>query len=194
MTLYATQIQCLFLPSIVPQGLYPHQIFAERNRFIDTRIEQRIRELSSLPVTMGDGGLDQFPLPTLDGGDANKEKDGEKDTIDIPKNGIAPNPHGKLLAVIELKSLRVREKQRALRAQIVERLNHGTLLPLDRKDLHRARRPTIRDARMTEQLERKQRTDEGSRGDCSEPRAPRSHPQARPCRTGSPYIHCTTIA
>ena len=51
----------------------------------------------------------------------------------------------------------MREKQRALRAQVVERLAHGTLLPLDRKEFRRPRRPTLRDARMTEQLERKQR-------------------------------------
>lgn len=162
MTLYATRLQRLLVPSIMPPGLDPHQIIAERNRFIDARIEQRIRELSSLPVTMGDGGLDQFPLPTLDGtmeSSVNKENDGEKEAIDIQMSSVAPNAHGKLGAIIELKSLRVREKQRALRAQIVERLNHGTLLPLDRKDLRRARRPTIRDARMTEQLERKQRAD-----------------------------------
>lgn len=161
-TLYATRLQRLLVPSVMPQGLDPHQIIAERNRFIDARIEQRIRELSSLPVTIGDGGMDQFPLPTLDGsmgGDANKENDGEKDNIDIQKNEVTSKLHGKLGAVIELKALRVREKQRALRAQIVERLNHGTLLPLDRKDLRRARRPTIRDARTTEQLERKQRAD-----------------------------------
>jgi len=135
-------LQRPFVPAIMPQGLDPHQIIAERNRFIDARIIQHIHELSSLPVTMGDGGLDQFPLPTLDGGNANKENDGEKEAIDIQKN-----THGKLRAVIELKSLRVREKQRALRAQIVERLNHGTLLPLDCKDLRCARQPTIRDAR-----------------------------------------------
>ena len=35
---------------------------------------------------------------------------------------------GKLRVIIELKALRVREKQRALRAQAVERLAHGTLL------------------------------------------------------------------
>src|SRR3984957_3927063 len=64
--------------------------------------------------------------------------------------------HGKLRA---LKSLKVVEKQRALRAPVADRLTHGSLLPLNRADFRRTRKPTIRDARMTEQLERKQRVD-----------------------------------
>ena len=84
---------------------------------------------------------------------------------------IAPNAHGKLRAIIELMALRVREKQRLLRAQAVERLNRGTLLPLDRKDFRRPRRPTLRDARTTEQLERKQCADR-------ERRAKQKHPDS----------------
>ena len=72
---------------------------------------------------------------------------------------ITPNAHGRLHAIIELMALRVREKQRLLRAQVVERLNRGTLLPLDRKDFRRPRRPTLPDARTTERLERKQCAD-----------------------------------
>ena len=65
--------------------------------------------------------------------------------------------HGKIRALIELKALRVVDKQRAMRAQVAERLSHSTMLPLNRLDFRRTRKPTIRDARMTEQLERKQR-------------------------------------
>ena len=65
-----------------------------------------------------------------------------------------PTAHGKLRAVIELKSLRLLDKQRTLRASISERLTHGTMLPLNRLDMRRVRKPTIRDARMTERLER----------------------------------------
>src|SRR5882762_3706157 len=60
---------------------------------------------------------------------------------------------------IELKSFKVLDKQRAMRALVAERLTHGSLLPLNRADFRRVRKPTIRDAHMTEQLERKQRTD-----------------------------------
>jgi hypothetical protein len=42
---------------------------------------------------------------------------------------LAPTAHGKLRAIIKLKALPVREKHRALRAQVVERLQHSMLLP-----------------------------------------------------------------
>ena len=163
--MWATRLQRLLVPSVMPAGLDPHQIIAERNRYIDARIEQRIRELSAIPVTMGDGGLDSLSFSTSDADKENKESEGAEQELvagSFSSNKlmqIAPNAHGKLRAIIELKALRVREKQRLLRAQVVERLNHGTLLPLDRKDFRCPRRPTLRDARTTEQLERKQRAD-----------------------------------
>ncbi|RDX40099.1 hypothetical protein OH76DRAFT_1423914 [Lentinus brumalis] len=69
------------------------------------------------------------------------------------------NTHGKLRALIELKSLRVIEKQRAMRASIAERLMHGSLLPLNRTDFRRTRKVQLRDIRATEAAERKQRAD-----------------------------------
>lgn len=138
----------LFMPSIMPSGLDPHEIIAERNRFVEARIEQRIGELSNFPSSIGDGAL-----PSVN-------PDDELDKQAIAKY-LYPSAtsRGKLRALIELKGLRVREKQRLLRAQTVERLTHGTLLPIDRKEFRRFRKPTIRDARATEQLERNQRLD-----------------------------------
>ena len=135
--LYATRLQRLLVPSIMPADLDPHQIIAERNRYIDARIENRIKELSNPPSTMGEGGL-KNPLA---GGLAENDKERKENrppTLDslLPSSkakALAQTP-GKLWAIIELKALRVREKQRALRAQVVERLTHGTLLPLDRKE------------------------------------------------------------
>jgi hypothetical protein len=43
---------------------------------------------------------------------------------------LAPTAHGKLRAIIELKALCVREKQRALRAQVVECLPTRYTSPL----------------------------------------------------------------
>ncbi|KAF8575918.1 hypothetical protein K439DRAFT_1640966 [Ramaria rubella] len=142
----------LVIPSIMPSGLDPHEIIAERNRFVEARIEQRIRELSSFPSTIGDGTLPST-VPYVN--------DDDDPTVRLRVKNLHPgaNAHGKLRALIELKGLRVREKQRSLRAQVVERLTHGTLLPIDRKEFRRYRKPTMRDARATEQLERKQRLD-----------------------------------
>ncbi|KAI0279690.1 hypothetical protein BC826DRAFT_975758 [Russula brevipes] len=67
--------------------------------------------------------------------------------------------HGELRPVIELKSLRVLDKQRALRTMVAERLTHSSLLLLNRSGVHRVCKPAMRDMRMTENLERKQHMD-----------------------------------
>lgn len=108
------------------------------------RIENRIRELSALPSTMGEGGL-EAPF-----GDENSNSEDRKenqtpptlDSLSTSRSRMLAHAPGKLRAIIELKALRVRKKQWALRVQVVERLAHGTLLPLDRKDFRRPRRPT----------------------------------------------------
>lgn len=154
-SLFATRLQRTLVPSLMPAGLDPHQIIAERNRYVDARIEQRIHELESLPATMGEGSL-EHPM------DEAEDSKSEKENVDdLMKSLIHPGPntHGKLRALIELKSLRVLDKQRAMRAMVAERLTHGTLLPLNRTEFRRARKPTVRDIRMTEQAERRQRVE-----------------------------------
>ncbi|CDO74808.1 hypothetical protein BN946_scf185001.g56 [Trametes cinnabarina] len=151
-SMWATRMQRLLVPSIMPAGLDPHQVIEERNHYIDARIEQRMRELESMPAMMGDGGLEN----PLDEGEKDKENANEPPSLEqlsLPP----PTTHGKLRAMIELKALRVLDKQRQMRASVAERLMHGSLLPLNRTDFRRVRKPTVRDARMTEQLERKQR-------------------------------------
>lgn len=172
--LFATRLQRLLIPTIMPAGLDAHQILNERERFIEARVQQRIRELEALPSTIGDGDFDTNLELTLGEGTKEDKEEKENDnmavepSLDIIKTEntfrslIHPPPgaHGKLRALIELKSLRVLEKQRAMRAQVAERLTHGSMLPLNRLEFRRApRKPTLRDARMIEQLERKQRVD-----------------------------------
>lgn len=157
--IFATRLQRLLIPSLTPAGLDPHQIVAERNRFVDARIEQRIRELEGLPSTMGEGGLE--PVIDTDKENANAGLGGEQEEAKDLRALMHPPPqtHGKLRAMLELKALRVLDKQRALRASVAERLTHGSLLPLNRADFRRMRKPNIRDARLTEQAERKQRAE-----------------------------------
>lgn len=186
-SLFATRLQRLLIPSIMPTGLDPNQIIAERNRFVDARIEWRIRELENMSAMMGEGGLDNslddpsddkamkvdpsttqtdpsLPIPPTE---QQQQKVEEKENTDLsalikPKVSLSfpgADTHGKLRALIELKSLRVLDKQRAMRAMVAERLTHGSLLPLNRADFRRVRKPTLRDTRMTEQAERKQRVD-----------------------------------
>ena len=156
---FATRLQRLLVPSIMPLGLDPHQIINERRRFVEARIHQRIRELEAMPTTIGDGGLESI---IDDEGKENVVKAYQEvshKAINLQYVHPPATAHGKLRAVIELKSLRVLDKQRALRAMVAERLTHGSLLPLNRSDFRRARKPTIRDTHMTENLERKQRVD-----------------------------------
>ncbi|KAF5377272.1 hypothetical protein D9615_006425 [Tricholomella constricta] len=164
-TLFATRLQRLIVPTIMPAGLDAHQILNERDRFIEARIQQRIRELEAMPSTMGDGSFDENFDP-----DRSMKEDKDNDGIILKQQNGNINPlsslvhpsatsHGKLRAIIELKSLRVLEKQRSMRAQVAERLNHSSMLPINRLDFRRIRKPTLRDARMTEQAERKQRVE-----------------------------------
>ncbi|TFY69209.1 hypothetical protein EVJ58_g540 [Rhodofomes roseus] len=155
LTQWATRLQRLLIPTLMPTGLDPHQIIAERNRYVDARIEQRIRELEELPATMGDGGMDSVVDDMIR--DEKENTMGGDDLAHLAHP--SPNAQGKLRALIELKGLRVLDKQRQMRALVAERLTHGSMLPLNRADFRRTRKPTIRDARMTEQLERKQRVD-----------------------------------
>ena len=153
--LFATRLQRLLVPTIMPAGLDAQSIIAERDRYIEARIQNRIHELEALPSTLGDGGMD----PTVDikplYGEADKENTDSKSLLPIP----SPNAHGKLLALIELKSLKLLQRQRDLRMLVAERLNHGSLIPLNRSEFRRTRKPTLRDARHVEQQERKQRAD-----------------------------------
>ena len=124
--LWATKLQRLLVPSVMLVGLDPHQVIEERNAYINARIEQRIRELEAPPAMMGDGGLENL----LD--DA---ENAEPQSLEQLAHAHPPsNTHGELRALIELKALRVVDKQRQLRASVAERLMHGTLLPLNRAD------------------------------------------------------------
>ncbi|KAH9921336.1 SNF2 family N-terminal domain-containing protein [Fomitopsis serialis] len=155
LTQWATRLQRLLIPTLMPTGLDPHQVISERNRYVDARIEQRIRELEELPATMGDGGMESVADDIIREEKENSAGGDELAHLAHP----SPNAQGKLRALIELKGLRVLDKQRQMRALVAERLTHGSMLPLNRADFRRTRKPTIRDARMTEQLERKQRVD-----------------------------------
>lgn len=82
-----------------------------------------------------------------------------KELEDMP--GSLSNEDAKLRALIELKSLRLLEKQRRLRESIVRGLAKSTTLltSLDRAACKRIRPPTLRDARSTEQMEKRQRVE-----------------------------------
>ncbi|KAJ6542741.1 SNF2 family N-terminal domain-containing protein [Mycena capillaripes] len=156
--LFATRLQRLMIPTIMPLGLDACKIIEERDRFIEARMQQRVRELEAFPSTIGDGGFDTDPYPQ-DIVKREKENSADKPHPSSLTTLISDTSHGKIRALIELKSLRLLDKQRLLRSHVAETLAHGSLIPLNRPDFRRFRQPTLRDARVTEQLERKQRTE-----------------------------------
>ncbi|PWN52206.1 hypothetical protein IE53DRAFT_367396 [Violaceomyces palustris] len=148
----ATKQQRLLVPSLMPIGLDPRQLLDERDRFTQARIQQRIRELESLPSNMSEHA-------TLSGKGKENEDELRNRFLD---NGLGGD-NAKIKALIELKSLHLLERQKALREQVVRGLNLATTLGLDRVAFRRVKKQTLRDARMTEQLERKQRVDREKR-------------------------------
>jgi ATP-dependent helicase STH1/SNF2 len=130
----------VIIPTLMPSGLDPIQIKAERDRFIEARIAHRIEELSSLPGGISDASFDPLVPMTND-------KQGQ------------PTSSAKLRALIELKALKLRDKQRAMRSSIVNRMQEASSLAIDRKVFRRTRKPVLKDARQTEGLERQQRSE-----------------------------------
>lgn len=144
--LAASKQQRLLVPSLMPAGLDAHFLIQERDRFIDVRIQQRIRELENLPSTMSQKST------------ASNALKGKQVMEDKPKQEFEPD-NAKMKALIELKSLQLLNKQKTLRQAVTQQMAQATTLALDRTAFRRFKRQTLRDARLTEQLERKQRVD-----------------------------------
>ncbi|KAG1793109.1 uncharacterized protein HD556DRAFT_1479759 [Suillus plorans] len=96
-TMVATRLQRLLIPSIMPVGLDVHQIINERDRFIEARIQQRIKELEEIPATIGDGSFDSLADVILSPHKQEPPNDNQRLS--------ALSPHEKLCAMIELNSL-----------------------------------------------------------------------------------------
>ncbi|CAE6483331.1 unnamed protein product [Rhizoctonia solani] len=134
------------VPSMTPLGLDPLALKAARERFVEARIAQRIRELSALPSTIGE------PEPEVD--EVQEPEDDKEGALVVHPSASA---HGKLRALIELKGLQLRARQQALRRSVVAHLHETTVMTADRSTCRRFRRSALRDVRQTEALERQQR-------------------------------------
>jgi ATP-dependent helicase STH1/SNF2 len=134
-SLFALKQQKTLIPALMPTGLDPNLLLEEHNRFVETRIQWRMEELEQLPAMLGE------------------------DTGPEPIAGIiqSSTSTAKMRALIELKSLQLLEKQRNLREDVVRSLNSATAVPTDRSKLGRSKKQTLRDARTTEQVERRLR-------------------------------------
>lgn len=137
----ASKQQRLLMPSLLPSGLDPYLALEERNRFVQTRIDWRIAELETLDAMVGYDTSGAEPVEGL-------------------SNLLAqPTADAKLRALIELKGLQLVDKQRHLRETALRSLDEAGALTNDRSIQKKVKKHALRDARKTEELERKQRTE-----------------------------------
>ncbi|GAA5906919.1 uncharacterized protein JCM6883_005730 [Sporobolomyces salmoneus] len=145
----STSRTTLLIPTLLPKGLDAQTILDERNRYIEARIQQRIRELQDLPSNLSQSDLSSsLSLSTLD----SSSPSSSSSTIDKLSSA-------KIRALIELKSLSLLSRQKTLRESLVTSLQPSTslLLPIDRTLFRRGRKQSLRDAKTLEQLEKKQK-------------------------------------
>jgi len=140
---HAQRAQRPLIPAIFPTGIDPYALQDCYARATENRIADRIQELESL-----DANTIDFP------------------SANDPANGIHPrretySQKTKLHALIELKSLKMVDKQRLLRkvmSRAISRLKHLSTAP-DRALYRRPKKVSMREARLTENLEKQQRVD-----------------------------------
>lgn len=145
---HSAKQQRLLMPSVLPGGLDPYVLLEERERAIQTRIDWRIAELESLSAMLGERagpaeikGL--VPAPVAE----------ELAPLAEPAEGA------KRRALIELKGLQLVDKQRRLRETALRSLDEAGVLTTDRAVQKKVKKHAQRDARRTEELERRQRTE-----------------------------------
>ena len=122
-----------FIPGVFPTGIDFDHLRYEREVVVFNRMSQRYAELKNLPAN----------LAHWDSAKENLEAD---DTL-------------KLKAVIEMKSLGLYAKQRALRDKIGRQMMHYDNLAMttNRSLYRRMKKQNVREARITEKLEKQQR-------------------------------------
>lgn len=122
-----------FIPGIFPTGIDFDHLRYEREVVVFNRMSQRFSELKNLPANLAHW-------------DATKENVEADDTL-------------KRKAIIEMKSLGLYAKQRALRDKIGRQMLHYDNLAMttNRANYRRMKKQNVREARITEKLEKQQR-------------------------------------
>ncbi|KAI9206275.1 SNF2 family N-terminal domain-containing protein [Polychytrium aggregatum] len=126
--------QRALVPPVVPIGIDYLELQHEREARIRGRVQNRIRELESLPSNLSNEAIASL-------------------------ESVDPHTSLKLKALIELKALKLLDKQREVREKLVQGMVRGTTLTtsVDRSAYRRMKKQTLREARQTEKQERQQR-------------------------------------
>ncbi|KAK9449552.1 SNF2 family N-terminal domain-containing protein [Limtongia smithiae] len=135
----------LLIPSMMPSGLDLIALKEAREAAIKNRIGTRITELEHIPAN-----ITAF--------DSRAALTGASPT-ELPDDKL------KMRALIELKSLRLLGKQRELRSHILKSVAHFNNLAMtaSRLNFRQIKKQSLREARLTEQLEKQQRVERENR-------------------------------
>ncbi|KAI7852974.1 SNF2 family N-terminal domain-containing protein [Circinella umbellata] len=125
------------IPSITPIGIDNYQLAYEREQRIHQQIELRVNQLEKSSHSM----MEKLSSPST------TIKDEKKRTP--------------LKVLIELKGLKLLNKQKQMRQELIHGVSKSTTLAstTDRSTYRRLKRQSLREARMTEKIERQQRID-----------------------------------
>jgi ATP-dependent helicase STH1/SNF2 len=123
----------LIIPSIFPTGIDFEQLRTDREKIVFNRMSARYNELKALPGSMAHW--------------------------DLSKDTLTPDDSLKRKAIIEMKSLALYSKQRALRDKVGRQMMHYDNLAMttNRSSYRRMKKQSVREARITEKLEKQQR-------------------------------------
>ncbi|KAK6088400.1 Chromatin structure-remodeling complex subunit snf21 [Seiridium cupressi] len=123
----------LIIPSITPTGIDFEQLRHEREIIVCNRMSARYAELKAVP-----GNLAHW---------------------DTTKETIEPDDTVRRKAIIELKALGLYQKQRQLREKVGRQMMHFDNLAMttNRSQYRRVKKQSVREARITEKLEKQQR-------------------------------------
>lgn len=123
----------LIIPGIFPTGIDFEQLRTDREKIVFNRMSARYSELKALPGTLAHW--------------------------DTSKDSVEPDDTAKRKAIIEMKSLALYSKQRALRDRIGRQMLHYDNLAMttNRSQYRRMKKQSVREARITEKLEKQQR-------------------------------------
>ncbi len=124
----------LMIPSIMPSGVDIDRVREERERIVYNRMLARKEELENLPANIAVWDTSKTDAPNGD------------DSL-------------KLKALIEYKMLCLLPKQRALRQQVSKEViqNDNLAMTANRSQYRRMKKQSLREARITEKLEKQQR-------------------------------------
>ncbi|CEP16839.1 hypothetical protein [Parasitella parasitica] len=145
---HASRQQRLLLPDTAPQGISPYVILQEREKRIEQRAEQKLLELETIvDDDRRDGSSNKQPLGYL-----------LREYYDDTVRTASPE---RLQSIVELKALQLRDKQAKLRQEIVKNMEEANRLAssVDRTAYRKIMKQTLREAKLTEKLERQQRID-----------------------------------